>query len=177
LLPALVFADEAKQARSKRVLIVGIDGCRPDALLAAKAPNLHGLIRDGAFSGKAQTGAATISGPGWSSMLTGVWADKHGVIDNSFKKSSYDRYPHFFRKLKEARPKTFTASVVNWEPIHSKIVSAAAHSAHEKNDDLVAEHACRLLTEQNPDVLFLQLDEVDGAGHKHGFSPKVPAYL
>src|SRR4051812_20813467 len=72
-------------ARAKKVLIIGIDGCRPDALRAAKAPNLEALIRDGAYSGKAQTGDATISGPGWSSMLTGVWRAKHGVRDNRFE--------------------------------------------------------------------------------------------
>jgi predicted AlkP superfamily pyrophosphatase or phosphodiesterase len=177
LFPAGVVGEGPKPARLKHVLIIGIDGCRPDALLAARAPNLHGLIREGAFSAKAQTGAATISGPGWSSMLTGVWAEKHGVVDNSFKIMHFDRYPHFFRKLKDARPKAFTASVVNWAPIHSKIVTAADITAAEKNDDLVAERACRILSEHNPDALFLQLDEVDGAGHKNGFSPEVAAYL
>ena len=34
-------------------------------------------------------GNDTISGPGWSSILTGVWADKHGVLDNDFKVKHY----------------------------------------------------------------------------------------
>ena len=31
----------AEDPPSKKVLIIGIDGCRPDALLAAKTPNLR----------------------------------------------------------------------------------------------------------------------------------------
>ena len=31
----------------KKVLIIGIDGCRPDALLKAKTPHLEELIRHG----------------------------------------------------------------------------------------------------------------------------------
>jgi hypothetical protein len=73
------------QAPVKKVLIIGIDGCRPDALKAAKAPHLHALMREGAFSEAAQAGDITVSGPGWSSMLTGVWRTKHGVRDNKFE--------------------------------------------------------------------------------------------
>src|SRR5262249_25415538 len=78
----------AQQPMSKRVLIIGIDGCRTDALKAAKAPNLQRLVREGAMAentsilGDRPTGADTVSGPGWSNLLTGVWPDKHGVKDN-----------------------------------------------------------------------------------------------
>jgi predicted AlkP superfamily phosphohydrolase/phosphomutase len=88
----------------KKVLIIGIDGCRTDALLAAKAPNLYALIRAGAFADKTRiisprpAGVAdTISGPGWSSILTGVSADKHGVRDNQFQKPNFKDYPNSVR--------------------------------------------------------------------------------
>ena len=48
-------------------------------------------------------GVDTVSGPGWSSMLTGVWADKHGVHDNSFKGANYAKHPHFFHWLHQAQ--------------------------------------------------------------------------
>jgi hypothetical protein len=55
---ALASVVRAEDAR-KKVLVIGIDGCRPDALLAAKAPHHHGLIKNGAFSDKAQTSDMT----------------------------------------------------------------------------------------------------------------------
>src|ERR1041384_4146910 len=101
LLLVILPASAAQDASAKKVLIIGIDGCRPDALLAAKAPHLHRLIKDGAFSDKAQTGDMTASGSGWGSMLTGVWRDKHGVKGNDFKASNFDKFPHLLARIKK----------------------------------------------------------------------------
>lgn len=163
--------------RKPRVLLIGIDGCRPDALLAAEAPHLHKLIHEGAFSDKAQTGEFTISGPGWASMLTGVWTAKHGVRDNKFENPNLDRYPHFFRRLKQARPGAYTVSLTHWPGIATHIVRDADLSTILPKDSLVLEAALGVLREHDPDVLFVHFDEVDGAGHKHGFHPSMPQYL
>jgi predicted AlkP superfamily pyrophosphatase or phosphodiesterase len=171
------FQEPAKPPRVKKVLILGIDGCRPDALKAARTPNLTALIQDGAFSARAQTGDMTISGPGWSSMLTGVWRDKHGVRDNRFEGANYKDYPHFFRRLKQARPGTVTASIVHWAPINERIVVDADVAKKYPRDDQVAAEAVRVLETMDPDVVFLHFDDVDGAGHKYGFHPKVRRYV
>ncbi|MCI0459415.1 MAG: alkaline phosphatase family protein [Gemmataceae bacterium] len=167
----------AEQTRARKVLIVGIDGCRPDALKAAKAPHLHGLIREGAFSDQAQTGDATISGPGWTSMLTGVWRQKHGVRDNRFEGHNPREFPHLFRRVKQAMPRANTVSIVHWAPIAERIVVDADVSTKHKNDEAVTREAVQILLKGNPDVMFLHFDEVDYAGHKYGFHPKVPQYV
>jgi predicted AlkP superfamily pyrophosphatase or phosphodiesterase len=164
-------------APSKKVLIIGIDGCRPDALLAAKAPHLHRLIETGAFSDRARTGDITVSGPGWASLLTGVWRDKHGVRDNNFEGANFRAYPDVLARVKQARPAAFVASVVHWAPIRTKIVTAADQTSAHKTDAEVARVAGKLLAERDPDVLFVHFDDVDHAGHAHGFSPTEPKYV
>ncbi|MGD9646591.1 MAG: alkaline phosphatase family protein [Pirellulales bacterium] len=170
-------SSSAPAPREKKVLLLGIDGCRPDALLAADAPHLDALIDDGVFLDHTQTGADTVSGPGWSSMLTGVWADKHGVHDNSFKGRNYQEFPHFFARLKEARPDAFCASIVHWQPIALFIVSKADVSLLPGDDAKVADLAIKQLAEKDLDVLFLHFDDVDKAGHAKGFHPSVPEYI
>ena len=175
-----------------RVLIIGIDGCRPDALAAARTPHLDALIAAGTlFDGTdirkpdATDAADTISGPGWSNLLTGVWPDKHGVLDNKFTAPHYDRYPHVFSRLKEARPQAVTASFSTWAPITEKIVSQAdvsrefSDSTKEYNrfDAAAAEACATYLREQNPDLVILYQGQVDEAGHAHGFHPSVPQYI
>lgn len=129
---SVLSAKEPAAARSeKRVLIIGMDGTRPDALAKAKTPTIDRLIKEGAFTDNANILGDryqkndTISGPGWSSILTGVWADKHGVHDNNFKGKNYELFPHFFKRLKRERPDAKTASLVSWEPIHEHILSEA----------------------------------------------------
>lgn len=114
-----------------RVLIIGSDGTRPDALAQAKTPNLDKLIREGAFTdkgdilGERYTKNNTISGPSWSSILTGVWADKHGVHDNTFKGRNFELFPHFFKRIKAVYPDAQTVSLVSWGPIHEFILTDA----------------------------------------------------
>ena len=40
---------------------------------------------EGAWSFEASSGPVSISGPSWTSMMTGVWCDVHNVTDNSFE--------------------------------------------------------------------------------------------
>ena len=128
LAPTLCLAAEPP---TRHVLLIGVDGCRPDALQAAKTPHLDKLAAGGVVSlntsilGPRPTTSDTISGPGWSSILTGVWSDKHGVLDNSFKGSNYDDFPHFFARIKEVHPEAVTGSFSDWGPIAENIVSAA----------------------------------------------------
>lgn len=165
------------QEPTRRVLIIGMDGLRTDALLAASAPNLHRLIREGSFTPDALADRITRSGPGWASILTGSWSPKHGVEDNMLAGYRRERFPHFFRRIKLLRPGAFTASIVNWAPIHEKLVADADLSLAFGNDDSVAVASVRLLTGSDPDVLFLQFDAPDHAGHRWGFSRFSPPYM
>jgi predicted AlkP superfamily pyrophosphatase or phosphodiesterase len=146
-----------------KVLIVGIDGCRPDALRKAHAPHLHDLIKQGAFSDRAQTGDVTVSGPGWSSLLTGVWRGKHGVRDNGFEGANFKSYPHLFRRLKGHRPRAFTASVVAWAPINAAILADVDLAVTVKEDKEAALRAEQVLVDRDPDALFVHFNEVDVA--------------
>ena len=174
---AVAPGSDARPPKRHKVLYLGIDGCRPDALRNANTPNLDAVINSGAYSFRAQTNDITVSGPSWSSALTGVWRDKHGVHNNDFDGSQFERYPHFFVRLKEQRPNLVTASIVHWAPIHSKIVAGADFSLAVGSDAAVAKEAAHLLRTGDPDVLFLHFDDVDHAGHGQGYGPRLPHYL
>lgn len=161
-----------------KVLILGIDGCRPDALLEAKTPSLDNLWQNGAYSFKAKTDDLSWSGVCWTGMLTGVWSDKHNVTGNQYSNPNIKEYPHFFKRVKEERPDLKTYSVVNWEPIHTILPENDAFAVkHRFLDCLVTSKASKILKREDVDALFVQFDNVDHAGHKTGFSPTNKKYL
>jgi predicted AlkP superfamily pyrophosphatase or phosphodiesterase len=191
---AVFTVSSAAEPRVKKVMLIGIDGLRPDALEAAETPYLDALIKDGAFAddtqilGKRYRRNDTVSGPGWGSILTGVWADKHGVQDNRFRVSYFKKYPDFLRRLKQVRPAAKTALFASWEPIAKDIVMAVDVSkvftpkdGKAANwvaaDRQVAEAAAQHLAEDNPDAVFVYFGLVDGLGHAKGFHPSVPEYI
>lgn len=69
---------------NSRVLVIGIDGVRSEALTAADTPNIYALITNSFYSPNALNDIITISGPVWSNILCGVRSDKHLVERNDF---------------------------------------------------------------------------------------------
>lgn len=161
----------------RKVLIIGIDGCRPDALVQANCPNIDGLMATGVYTLEANTHPPTISGPGWSSMLCGVWEQKHGVKDNTFAGSQYATWPHFLDRLQALNPSLYIASICHWGPINTQILANADLEQNVATDAEVATAAVNLLTNGEPDILFLHFDDVDGAGHANGHVPTSPTYI
>lgn len=160
-----------------KVLIIGIDGCRGDALLAANAPNLQGLASSGIASFEGNTRPPTWSATGWSTMLTGVWEQKHKAVDNSFTNNQFATWPHFFARLKSVDPSLDLRSISHWAPINTIITTQADQEVNLATDQAVADAAVALLQTGDADVIFLQFDDVDHAGHGFGFSPSTPEYM
>ena len=67
-----------------RVLIISIDGLRPDAIALAPMPNLLKLMQDGAYTLSGQTIFPSSTLPSHTSMLTGLCPAKHGVDWNDY---------------------------------------------------------------------------------------------
>jgi predicted AlkP superfamily pyrophosphatase or phosphodiesterase len=185
----------ATDIQTKRVLLIGIDGVRSDALKIADVPQLAALIKGGAFADDTQIlgqrfrGNETVSGPGWASILTGVWADKHGVHDNDFEGNNFERYPDFLRRLKQVRPAATTAAFTSYKLAHSIVTSAdvlgmfpmfpprrRAVVGYLNADRQMAEAAGRHLTEANPVAVFVSFMLPDAVGHRSGFHPNVREY-
>jgi hypothetical protein len=167
----------------RKVLLLGIDGLRADALPVAKTPKLDRLISEGCFTDRATTTAITVSGPAWSSLLTGVWPHKHGVHDNTFEGADFGRFPHFFARLKERRPDAFTVSAVDWIPIDQHIVGDTGADVRfvwdyeDEGDEKVVGAVIDALAGHDADIVFVYFADLDVAGHEHGFHPAAPDYV
>jgi predicted AlkP superfamily pyrophosphatase or phosphodiesterase len=178
LLCFMVLEGLAQDGMSNRVLIIGIDGCRPDALLAAQTPNMDALWKEGAYTFKARTDEISSSGPAWSAMLIGVWHQKHNILNNEYEDPDLEHYPHFFHRVRQEKPELATYSVANWGPIHKILQEGdATYTSSKISDVLVASEVASILENKDVDVMFVQLDEVDGAGHRHDYKVESEKYL
>lgn len=163
-----------------RVLIIGIDGCRPDLLTKEIAPNIVELMDqpETAYSLKAKNESRTMSGTNWSSMLTGVHHQKHHVNGNGFRKPNFDEHPSIFAKAESTYENLNTASIVHWKPINKQIIQDAVDISLFGNDEEVKNLAVDLLqTNDTIHFVFLHFDDVDHAGHSTGFGVENPNYV
>lgn len=72
------------QYQGRRVIILSIDGLRPDVIELTPMPNLLNLMKSSAYSLTAQTIYPSATLPSHSSMLTGLCPQKHGVDWNDY---------------------------------------------------------------------------------------------
>src|SRR5881397_2448191 len=77
----------AQSARPTLVMI-SIDGLRPDYVTAAdahglKIPNLRRFLREGAFADGVAGVIPTVTYPSHTTLITGVWPAKHGILSNT----------------------------------------------------------------------------------------------
>ncbi len=172
-----------------KVLLIGIDGVRVDKLAEAATPNLDGLVERGAFSAAGRTSRETVSGPAWSSMLTGVWPEKHGVFGNDFAEKVYETYPDFLTRLERVDPAWNTYVVVDWPPLGSTasngpLFGAAIDSlvlvdgdalGYGPADSISAATAAGYVASADVDAAFVYLGNVDVVGHET--SSLDPAYI
>ncbi len=194
--------NQAEAGQLKKSLFFGIDalGFGEQGFSVTNTPFMDSLINgtwqsgyNGAYSDQAFVGGVlgtptqqtTVSGPGWSTMLTGVWTDRHGVTGNgsSFNNGDYVNNPTYLATLKEAIPTLSTASYVYWPPIENNIIGSIGNdgdptnytsfSASYSNDVNTVNAAVAGISDVgglDPDAVFISVDLVDAAGHACGSS-------
>ena len=93
-LGALVAAAAALSARAPDtaapplLVMISIDGLRPDYITAAdahgaKVPNLRRFLKEGTCAEGVQGVVPTVTYPSHTTLITGVWPAKHGILANA----------------------------------------------------------------------------------------------
>jgi hypothetical protein len=166
--------------QNRKVLVIGIDGVRSDALQQAATPNIDSLIATGLYTYDAWHCGITVSGPSWSTIMTGVWWNKHGVSSNAYTGSHFDDYPYFTTRAKELLPNLKCVQVVEWAPMSDNVYNDGWNLKLKTPDgDGASTEAVASAQLQDPDLdcMFVYFDAADLAGHSSGFSPSNPSYM
>ena len=169
-------------SQTRKVLFIGIDGVRADALQAASTPNIDSIVAHGAYTFDSWCLGITVSGPSWSTIFTGVWYQKHGVTDNSYSGSHFDKFHLFPCLAKQHKPSLYAAEVMEWAPLIDNVPNVYdCYDVRVKVTDggtstTVPPTQTQLLN-SNLDIMSVYFDAVDLAGHSSGFSPSNAAYI
>jgi arylsulfatase A-like enzyme len=161
----------------EHVVLISIDGLRPDMALRANMPTLRGMLADGVYTFWARTTAVSITLPSHTSMTTGVIPDKHGITWNSdlpFSEPVYPRYPSVMEMATKAGYVTAMVAgkskfaTLN-KPGTIAYVSVPAAANTSSDDSTVADAAEKIIVTNKPDLLFIHFPDVDAAGHQYGW--------
>lgn len=177
-----------------KLCIIGIDGlvwniaaeegCAPALASIAE----HGILRP------LDMEVPTVSGPGWSSLLTGTTHAEHGVVDNNFSGHRLANHPDILSRLAE-NPSVTTMAAGSWLPLvdphgigpvirsrpqhvaagrHRIIMGDGSAEGFAVVDARVADEAVQAIASDPVDAAFIYFCGVDEAGHSDGSAS--PAY-
>jgi hypothetical protein len=141
-------------------------------------PNLALLRGFGQWIPRASTQrtAATSSGPGWTSVLTGVEPAKHRITANANYASRDPAWPTFLARARGGL-RLRTSVAAHWPDILQIVEADALDERSTGDDNTVAANMASTLRAGSADVHFIHLDDVDHAGHGSGFSIANPNYV
>ncbi|MEI6408054.1 MAG: alkaline phosphatase family protein [Bacteroidota bacterium] len=177
---SLLASVSAFATQPRKVLVIGIDGTRADALQAANTPNIDALLAHSFYTFDSWHLDITVSGPSWSSIMTGVYHQKHGVTNNSYSGSNYYDYPYFPTRAKEFKPNLYCVQIAEWAPMSDDVYNDGWNLKLKVPDGQgtpTENAAVTQLANPNLDALFVYFDAVDLAGHSSGFNPANPSYI
>lgn len=194
------FEGELSEGKTeKKAIIIGYDGCRADILTEMQSENsaISALLDDGASINLAYCGGInypaentqdTSTAPGWCSILTGVWADKHGVTANGITKSL--EHKTLLTTLVEDEIIDSSSFITKWKGhFDRKNATYNEEKAYcEENNlnvsfnrckDDVASHEYTLNEVKKTDCadfIFVIYEPTDSTGHGYGFTINNPRY-
>ncbi len=153
------------------VMIISIDGLRPDALMLADTPHLNALIQAGAYTNKAQTVLPSVTLINHASMLGGMSPLKHGITWNTYNANDERLIngPTLFSLAKQAG---FSTAMVVGKPKLEQLVlpgSVDDYSYAGFTDQQVVDKVLLVIENGLPDILFVHLPDVDSLGHAMGW--------
>ena len=161
---------------SRHVLVVSVDGLRPDAINTFNAPTLQRLMREGSYALSATTIDPSKTLPSHTSMLTGQPPERHGVLWNSAVTAD--------AKSIEA-PNVFSVARAHGYSTAAFFSKAKFHPLQRAgtldysqapggwfgrwSSDRTVSDVADYLQGARPNILFIHLADVDAAGHRTGW--------
>jgi hypothetical protein len=175
--PGVQVAPAGTRALAKHVVIISIDGCRPDLLLRAETPFIHGLLERASYTFFAETTDVAITTPSHVSMLTGVHPEKHGIALNTDPPDGV--YPNVPTILEIAKERGMTTGVFSTKSKFSIFTSPGTvdHVGISKvgssaDDQGIARDAAEVIRKHKPNVMLVHFGNTDKQGHDYGWGSR-----
>ena len=194
------FESELPEGKTeKKAIIIGYDGCRADVLVAMRDEKsaISTLLHDGASMNLAYCGGVnypaentqkTSTAPGWCSILTGKWADEHGITANGITKTIEPKT--LLTTLTEEKIIDSASFITKWKGHFDK--KDATYNDEKayceennlnvafnrlENDVASYEYTLNEVSKKDcADFIFVIYEPTDSTGHDYGFTINNPRY-
>ena len=159
---------------NRKVILISIDGMRPDGLLQCGNPFVETLMKKSAHTLEGSSMIPSVTLPCHMSIFHSVTPERHGMLTNDYV-PMVRPVNSLFKQISNAGGKC--AMYYGWEPMRD--VSRPGYLKHaefiwaysaDNTDRMLTESALSYIKMQKPDFVFLYMVETDEkGGHDNGW--------
>ena len=159
---------------NKKVILISIDGMRPDGLLQCNNPFVAEMMNKASYTLNASSVVPSVTLPCHMSIFHSVPPERHGITTNTYA-PMVRPINGLFEQLAVMGKKS--AMFYGWEPIRD--VSRPGSLKHaqylwaytkDNTDRILTESALSYIKDESPDFVFLYMVETDEkGGHDNGW--------
>ena len=159
---------------NKKVILISIDGMRPDGMQQCGNPYVTELERRCSYTYTARSMTPSVTFPCHFSMAHSVTPARHGILTNTYV-PQVRPVAGIFEKIAAAGG--VSAMLYGWEPLRDiaspgslKFATYINAYMQESGDTVLTDAAEKLICEHHPDFVFLYMVETDEkGGHDNGW--------
>jgi predicted AlkP superfamily pyrophosphatase or phosphodiesterase len=155
------------------IILITLDGVRPDALTTARCPTLNSVRENGAGTLQARSVMPSVTLPCHTSIFHSVPPARHGITSNLYVPMARP-LPGIVEVARTAGKRI--AFFYNWEQLRDLARPGHIHYSYFRDssrvadgDDETVSQASRFIQKEKPDFGFLYLGTIDTAGHDYGW--------
>jgi predicted AlkP superfamily pyrophosphatase or phosphodiesterase len=167
---------EGGEPLARHVVIIGLDGARPDAIQQAAGPALRGLIERGSVCWRASAARPTVTQVNWATILTGCSPQKHGIDMNPVTEAQLAPLRVRVPTVMDVVAKhggTAAAFLGHWKLYPVETGTPGVHVEHSPYPAReAAAVAARYIEQNKPQFTFVYMGDLDGLGHRFGWMSK-----
>ncbi len=164
----------------EKVILISIDGMRPDGFLQCAHPFAQRMMELGAYTLNARTVVPSVTLPCHMSLFHSVTPQRHGISTNLYM-PMVRPFNGLFEQLRTFRK--VSAMYYGWEPLRDvarpeslKFATYLNAYAEDNTDTALTDLALERIRKSKPDFVFLYMVETDEkGGHDNGWMSQ--AYL
>lgn len=159
---------------NKKVILISIDGMRPDGLKACGNEYLSELEKICSYTYNARSMTPSVTFPCHFSMTHSVTPQRHGILTNTYV-PQVRPVNGIFEKINAAGG--VSAMFYGWEPLRDIAMPGTLRFAtyinaymQESGDTVLTDEAEKVISKHKPDFVFLYMVETDEkGGHDNGW--------
>lgn len=158
----------------QKVILISIDGMRPDGFLNCNNPFIHEMMKRGSYTLEGSSMIPSVTLPCHMSIFHSVTPERHGMTTNTYM-PMVRPVNSLFKQISNAGGNC--AMYYGWEPIRDVASPGTLKHAEfiwayttDHTDRLLTESAITYIKKQKPDFVFLYMVETDEkGGHDNGW--------